>query len=149
MRPSIRIRSARAREIFAALENVKLDAQRRSKSASAEKAATVLLSRDDRSPGSRTAKPERQRSAQVSLYRAGAARLPVANAFHHECRPLEIVQRHVRSSAVRLRCESFSVQRDPAPPGMHRSRAKEIPAPEGERIPPSSSNRFSAALLRI
>src|SRR6266496_1399418 len=107
MRPPIRIRSARARAFFAALENVKSDAQTRSRSACAEMVATVFLSRDDRCPGSRTAKLGRQRSAQASMHRVEAARPPAVNAFHHECRPLEIIQRRVRSSAARLRCELF------------------------------------------
>src|SRR5438876_1634921 len=117
MRPPIRIRSARARAFFAALENVKSDAQTRSRSACAEMVATVFLSRGDRCPGSRTAKLGRQRSARASMHRAGAARLRAAIAPHRESRPRAKARWRVHLSVSRFHRESLYHQLDPAPLG--------------------------------
>src|ERR1051326_1238837 len=113
MLPPTRIRFARAPAIFAALENVKLDSQRRSRSECVETAATVFLNRADRCPVSHMAKSERRRFGRAWMPRPGAARLPVATALRPESRPLEIAQRCGRSSAARLQYESLGYfQRD-------------------------------------
>src|SRR6266481_2492938 len=140
MPPLARIRSARAPLIFAALGNVRLDSQMRSRSAcdAVPKAFGISSNKADRCRGLRRAKSEPQRCAQASQHPAATARLRAASVRHRESRPQEKYRRRGWLSVARLQSEWFFDQRDLDLPEMHRPHAKKNPQPGSENIPTSS-----------
>src|SRR5437588_5941056 len=149
MPPPARIRSARAPLIFAALGNVRLDSQMRSRLAcdAVPKASGISSNKADRCRGLRRVKSESERCAQASLHPAATARLRAASVRHRESRPQEKYRRRGWLSVARLQSEWFFDQRDLDPPEMHRPHAKKIPRRGTEKIPPSPSSRFFVPLL--
>src|SRR6266481_4529872 len=149
MPPLARIRSARAPLIFAALGNVRLDSQMRSRLAcdAVPKAFGISSNRADRCRGGRRVKSEPERCAQASQHPAATARLGAASVRHRESRPREKYRRRGWLLVARLQSEWFFDQRDLDLPEMHLPHAKKIPQRETEKIPPSSSSRFFVRLL--
>src|SRR6266404_4500756 len=142
MRPPIRIRSARAPLIFAAVENVKLEFQTRSRSACDAAAAIVFLNTADRCQESRRARSERQQCGRAPLRPVEAARLRVTSVRHHGSRPRGKHRRCARVSVARLRSGWFCDPLDLDLPETHRLHVKEIPEPATEKILSSPYSRF-------
>src|SRR6267378_1895325 len=142
MWPPMRIRSARAPLIFAAVENARLEFQTRSRSACDAMAAIVFLNTADRCQESRRAQSERQQCAPAPLRPVEAVRLRVASVRHHGSRPRGRDRRCARLSVARLRSGWFCDRLDLDLPEMHRLHVKEIPQPATEKILSSPSSRF-------